>query len=62
MEFTLGQYEFKQLGQNTWQKVSEKTVMEKLVDDFDPVSPVLSKMMGGEGITTSHGIYRKIPN
>lgn len=62
MEFTLGQYEFKQFGQNTWQKVCEKTVMEKLVDYFDPVSPALSRMMGGEEITSSHGIYRKISN
>lgn len=60
MVSVLRHYEFKHFGENKWQKVSEKTVMEKLVDNFDPVTPILSKILSGEEIITAHGIYRKI--
>ena len=59
MKASIGRYEFKHLGQNEWQPVSEKIVLENLVDDFDPVTPVLSKMLSGEEISTSQGFYRK---
>jgi hypothetical protein len=60
MEFIMGQYEFKHVGNHSWQKISEKTVMENLVDHFDRVTPIISKMLRGEEINTSQGIYRKI--
>ncbi|MGD9240415.1 MAG: hypothetical protein PVG69_10335 [Desulfobacterales bacterium] len=60
MEYILRCYEFKHFGETKWQKVSEKTVMENLIDNFDPVTPVLSKMLKGEEIITAQGIYRKI--
>jgi hypothetical protein len=62
MKSTLGKYEFKHFGAHNWQKVSEKVVMEKLVDNFDPVTPIISKILSGEEIITSQGIYRKIYN
>ena len=62
MEFSLGQYEFKNFAEHNWQKVSEKIVMEELVDNFHPVTPILSTLLKGEEITTSKGIYRKINN
>jgi hypothetical protein len=60
MASILRHYEFKHLGETKWQKVSEKTVMEKLVDNFDPVTPILSRILRGEEIITIQGIYRKI--
>jgi hypothetical protein len=60
MEFTLGRYEFKHFGEHHWRKVSEKAVLEKLADHFDPLTPVLAKMLCGEEIITAEGIYRKI--
>ena len=60
MASNLQHYEFKHVGKTKWEKVSEKTVMEKLVDSFDPVTPILSKILSGEEIITAHGIFRKI--
>lgn len=37
-------------------------VMEKLLDHFDPVTPILVKMIKGDEIVTSQGIYRKTHN
>ena len=60
MEFIMGQYEFKHVGENSWQKVSEKIVLESLVDHFERIIPIISRMLRGEEIITSRGIYRKI--
>ncbi len=62
MNITIGRYEFKDLEENKWQKVSEKIVMQKLVDNFNPVTPIIMKMLSGEEIVTTQGIYRKIKN
>ena len=60
MEIELTHYEVRSIGENEWHKISEKTVMERLVDNFDPVTPVLSKILRGEEIILSHEIYRVI--
>ena len=60
MEFELTCYEVRQIDEDEWHKISEKTVMERLVDSFDPVTPVLSKILRGEEIILSHEIYRAI--
>jgi hypothetical protein len=60
MQFNLGRYEYKHVDDDQWQTVSEKIVMEKLVDSFDLITPVISRMLKGEEIITSQGIYRKI--
>jgi hypothetical protein len=59
MNFTMGQYEFRHFDEDKWQRVSEKIVMQKLVDNFYPITPILSKILRGEEIITSQGIYRK---
>jgi hypothetical protein len=59
MNFTIGRYEFRHFDENKWQTVSEKIVMQKLVDIFDPVTPIISKMLRGEEIMTAQGIYRR---
>ena len=60
MEFELTCYEVKHIGKHGWQKIAEKTVMERLVDSFDPVTPIISRMLRGEEIIVSQEIYRVI--
>jgi hypothetical protein len=40
MEIELTCYEVKHIDAHGWQKIAEKTVMERLVDCFDPVTPI----------------------
>jgi hypothetical protein len=58
MEIELTCYEVKQSGAHGWQKIAEKAVMERLVDCFDPVTPIISRMLRGEEIVVSQEIYR----
>lgn len=60
MEIELTCYEVRHISKHGWQKIKEKTVMERLVDSFDPVNPVIARMLKGEEITVSHEIYRII--
>lgn len=53
-------YEARCIGEFEWHKISEKTVMEKLVDCFDPVYPVISRILRGEEIIVSKEVYRVI--
>ena len=53
-------YEVRHIGEHEWHKISEKTVMERLVDSFDPVTPIISRMLTGEEIIVSQEIYRVI--
>jgi hypothetical protein len=58
MQFEITQYEFKDSKGDDWQKVSETFVLEKLVDLFDPLTPLLSEMVQGKEIITSEGVFR----
>ena len=58
MHFKLSQYEFKDSNSDDWQKVSETFVLEKLVDVFDPLTPLLSEMVQGKEVITSEGVFR----
>ena len=60
MELELTCYEVRQIDEHAWHKIPEKTVMERIADSFDPVTPVLSKILRGEEITVSQEIYRVI--
>ena len=51
-------YEVRHTGEHEWHKISEKKVMERLVDNFDPLTPILSRMVKGEEIIVSQEIYR----
>jgi hypothetical protein len=53
-------YQVKKSGMDKWEDVSEKTIMEQLADRFDPVTPVLSKILQGKEIITPHETYRRI--
>jgi hypothetical protein len=58
MEIELTCYEVKHIGAHGWQKIAEKAVMARLVDCFDPVTHIISRMLRGEEIVVSQGIYR----
>ena len=58
MRFKISDFEFKSLGEDKWQKVSEKMVLEKLIEYFDPITPVLIRMFEGDEIVTRREIYR----
>jgi hypothetical protein len=51
-------YEVRQIGEHAWYKISEKKVMERLVGSFDPVTPIISRMLKGDEIIISQEIYR----
>jgi hypothetical protein len=53
-------YEAKLIGEHGWQKISEKTVMERLVDSFHPFTPIISRILRGEEIIVSKEVYRII--
>ena len=58
MQFIISRFEVKKLGDDRWQEVSEKIVMEKLADCFDPVTPTLAEMLAGREIATHQEKYR----
>ena len=58
MKIELTCYEVKHIGSHGWQEIAEKTVMERLVDIFDPGTPIISRMFRGEEIVVSQQIYR----
>jgi hypothetical protein len=58
MQSKLTNFEIKKLGDDVWQKVSEKAFLEKLADCVDPVSPAITKMLLGAEIETPKEIYR----
>ena len=51
-------YEVRHIGEHGWHKISEKAVFERLVDSFDPVTPIISRMLKGEKIIVLQEIYR----
>jgi hypothetical protein len=58
MQSKLTNFEIKKLGDDVWQKVSEKAFLEKLASCVDPISPAITKMLLGAEIETPKEIYR----
>ena len=58
MEIKMTQFEVKYSNNPHWETVSEKIVMQRLLDTFSLVTPVISEMMKGKHAYTPHGIYR----
>jgi hypothetical protein len=58
MQFEISHYEFKVSNSDDWQRVPEKLVLEKLVDFFDPLTPLLADMIQGKEVTTPEDIFR----
>lgn len=51
-------YELKYFEENEWNTISEKAALEDLLDNFERISPVISKMLHGKEINTQRGIFR----
>ena len=58
MEIKLTQFEVKYSDNTSWEAIPEKIVMEKLLDAFSMVTPVITDMLKGKYAYTPHGIYR----
>ena len=58
MQFEISHYEFKVSNSGDWKGIPEKLVLEKLVDFFDPLTPLLAEMIQGKEVTTPEGIFR----
>lgn len=58
MEIKMTQFEVKYFDTESWEAVSEKIVMENLLETFSLVTPVITEMMNGKYAYTPHGIYR----
>ena len=58
MRFKIPQFEVKHFDRGDWEEISEIAVLEKLVDRFDRITPVLTEMLQGKEIITPDGIFR----
>jgi len=58
MQFTISYFEVKKFGDYNWQEVSEKMVLDKLAENFNPITPILTKMLQGNEIIAEAEIYR----
>jgi hypothetical protein len=58
MQIKLTCFEVKKFGEDNWQEVPEKMALEKLVDHFNPVTPVIHKMLQGNEVVAETEIYR----
>ncbi len=58
MQFKVSCFEVKKLGEDEWQEASERMVLAKLAECFDPLTPILTKMMEGNEIVAQREIYR----
>jgi len=61
MQFSITCFEVKNIGDNHWQAVSEKMALEKLADNFYPLTPIITKMLQGNEIIAETEIYRIRP-
>ena len=51
-------YELKYFEEKEWNAISEKAALEDLLDNFERISPVISKMLLGKEINTQRGVFR----
>ena len=58
MQFTITCFEVKNYGDNHWQAVTEKMVLDKLAENFNSITPVITKMLQGNEIVAGNEIYR----
>jgi len=58
MKFTVPRYEVKYHGTETWEDISELTLMQKLHDTYDRVTPEILNMLKGKEVQTPEAVYR----
>ena len=58
MELKMTEFEVKYSHKAHWETVPEKIVMERLLDTFSLVTPVITEMIKGKYAYTPYGVYR----
>jgi hypothetical protein len=58
MHIKITYFEIKKPGEDNWQEVPEKMALEKLADCFDPVTPIIARMLEGNEIVADTALYR----
>ena len=58
MQLDMPKYEVWNVDGELWEDVSEKNIMESLVDIFDQITPIMTEILHGKEVTTPCGIYR----
>jgi len=58
MQLDMPKYEVRNVDGELWEDVSEKNLVETLVDIFDQVTPILTEILHGKEVITPYGIYR----
>ena len=58
MQIDMPKYEVRDVDGGRWEDISEKSFMEKLVDLFDQVTPIMADILDGKEVITPYGIYR----
>jgi hypothetical protein len=52
------QFEMKNVGDYSWQKISESDFLTKLIDNFETISMILIEMFQGKEIASRDNVYR----
>ena len=58
MRLDMPKYEVRNVDGGLWEDVSEKNLLETLVDIFDQVTPIVTEILHGKEVITPYGIYR----
>ena len=58
MIFSLPRYEIKDFNKNEWKRVPEKDFLIKLLDNYGPITPILSELFQGKTFIARDCIYR----
>jgi hypothetical protein len=58
MLIDMPKYEVRNVDGGRWEDISEKNIMESLVDIFDQITPIMTEILHGKEVTTPCGIYR----
>ena len=58
MQLDMPKYEVWNVDGELWEDVSEKNLMETLVDIFDQITPIVTEILHGKEVITPYGIYR----
>jgi hypothetical protein len=58
MQFKTTQYQIRCCDDEDWVSISEKSVLESLLDNFDCIFPIIDEMLQGKEIIIQDSIYR----
>jgi len=58
MQIDMPKYEVWGVDGKRWEDVSEKNIMEVLVEIFDQITPIMAEILHGKEVNTPYGIFR----